>query len=410
MLFSIIPCERMAFMPYTLTHPDHLLLTGPQGESYWGGNQDWYQDVWQRRAGCGPTTAAVLLSYLSRAHPGLAALAPTGQATQAAFLAYMEELWPYVTPGARGLDKAESLTLGCRSFALSRGCLLSQAILEIPAKEKGPRPTLRQCRDFVAAALQADCPVAFLNYSNGALKNLDSWHWVPLTAMTEAEGILLCTVLDEGEEKVIDLALWLETSTLGGALAALFPEPDLSLPAAPSKEASMIRLALPQDIDSVNDTYTELLLHEQEAGSNTSWQLNVYPTRDIAAQAQAAGTLYVMEEDGTLCASMILNHVQAEDYTKIPWQYPAQPQEVLVIHTLCIPPSQARKGLGRKMVQFALEKARELGCRVIRLDTSATNKPAARLYEGFGFRLAGELDTLHQGVLPITLIYFEKEL
>ena len=171
----------------------------------------------------------------------------------------------------------------------------------------------------------------------------------------------------------------------------------------------MIRPALPQDIDKVNDTYTELLLHEQQAGSNTSWALNVYPTRDIAAQAQEAGTLYVLEENGALCASMILNHVQAEDYDKIPWQYPAQPQEVLVIHTLCIPPSQARKGLGRKMVQFALARALALGCRVVRLDTAATNQPAARLYEGLGFRLAGEQATLHQGVLPITLIYFEKE-
>ena len=69
--------------------------------------------------------------------------------------------------------------------------------------------------------------MAFLNYSNGALPNLDSWHWVPLIALTEGEEVLLCTVLDEGEEKVIDLALWLETTLLGGALVSLFPDPAL---------------------------------------------------------------------------------------------------------------------------------------------------------------------------------------
>lgn len=161
-------------MPHSLTHPERLTITGPQGETYQGGDQEWYRDLWQRRAGCGPTTAAALLSYLSQTRPGLRPMVPAAARTQAGFLRYMEALWPYVTPGARGLDK--------------------------------------------------DCPVAFLNFSHGALKNLDSWHWVPLTAMTEGESVLLCTILDEGEARVIDLALWWETSSLGGALVGLFPD------------------------------------------------------------------------------------------------------------------------------------------------------------------------------------------
>lgn len=111
-------------MPHSLTHPERLTITGPQGETYQGGDQEWYRDLWQRRAGCGPTTAAALLSYLSQTRPGLRPMAPAAARTQAGFLRYMEALWPYVTPGARGLDKPESLVLGCRSFALSRGCRL----------------------------------------------------------------------------------------------------------------------------------------------------------------------------------------------------------------------------------------------------------------------------------------------
>ena len=83
------------------------------------------------------------------------------------------------------------------------------------------------CRAFLAQALGRDCPVAFLNFSNGALKNLDSWHWVPLISMTEGERVLLCTILDEGEERVIDLDLWLDTTFLGGALVTLWPDPDV---------------------------------------------------------------------------------------------------------------------------------------------------------------------------------------
>lgn len=209
-------------MSHSLTRPEVLTLIGPGGETYRGGDQEWYPDLWQRRAGCGPTTAAALLAYLSQTRPALAPLRPLAGGTRTGFAQYMQTLWPYVTPGARGLDKPESLVLGCRSFALSRGCRLEGKILKIPRRRED-RPTPAACRDFLLRALDNDCPVAFLNYSNGALPNLDSWHWVPLIALTEGEEVLLCTVLDEGEEKVIDLALWLETTLLGGALAAVFP-------------------------------------------------------------------------------------------------------------------------------------------------------------------------------------------
>lgn len=209
-------------MSHSLTRPEVLTLIGPGGESYRGGDQEWYPDLWQRRAGCGPTTAAALLAYLSQTRPALAPLRPLAGGTRTGFAQYMQALWPYVTPGARGLDKPESLVLGCRSFALSRGCVLQGEVLKIPRRREN-RPSPAACRDFLLRALDSDCPVAFLNYSNGALPNLDSWHWVPLIALTEGEEVLLCTVLDEGEEKVIDLALWLETTLLGGALASVFP-------------------------------------------------------------------------------------------------------------------------------------------------------------------------------------------
>ena len=209
-------------MSHSLTRPEVLTLIGPGGETYRGGDQEWYPDLWQRRAGCGPTTAAALLADLSQTRPALAPLRPLAGGTRTGFAQYMQALWPYVTPGARGLDKPESLVLGCRSFALSRGCRLEGEILKIPRRRED-RPTPAACRDFLLRALDSDCPVAFLNYSNGSLPNLDSWHWVPLIALTEGEEVLLCTVLDEGKEKVIDLALWLETTLLGGALAAVFP-------------------------------------------------------------------------------------------------------------------------------------------------------------------------------------------
>ena len=46
-------------MPYKLSHPEYLTLTGPDGTQYRGGDQEWYHDLWQRRAGCGPTLSLI---------------------------------------------------------------------------------------------------------------------------------------------------------------------------------------------------------------------------------------------------------------------------------------------------------------------------------------------------------------
>ena len=112
---------------------------------------------------------------------------------------------------------------------------------------------------------------------------------------------------------------------------------------------------------------------------------------------------------GGICASMILNHEQPPCYLGADWRVPAAPENVLVLHTLCVDPSCAGRGIGREMVRFALSRARETGMRAVRLDTYEGNAPARALYAGLGFRLAGRADVLHEGVIPETLVLFEKE-
>ena len=71
------------------------------------------------------------------------------------------------------------------------------------------------------------------------------------------------------------------------------------------------------------------------------------------------------------------------------WKYSAEPDQILVLHLLCVRPSKAGRGTGRKMVQFVLDEAKRTGCLAVRLDTGAQNLPAAELYRKMGFELAG---------------------
>ena len=47
----------------------------------------------------------------------------------------------------------------------------------------------------------------------------------------------------------------------------------------------MIRAATAADIDAIEAGYNELLLYEQEHGSNSHWVLGVYPTRATVAKS-----------------------------------------------------------------------------------------------------------------------------
>ena len=55
------------------------------------------------------------------------------------------------------------------------------------------------------------------------------------------------------------------------------------------------------------------------------------------------------------------------------WQYPGEGEDVLVVHTLCVPPRFAGHRYGSRMVQYAKEYAAGHGCAVVRLDTYAHN-------------------------------------
>lgn len=69
-------------------------------------------------------------------------------------------------------------------------------------------------------------------------------------------------------------------------------------------------------------------------------------------------------------------------------------EDTLDIHRLVVHPKHFRKGIGKALVQFLLEK--EKVNRYI-VQTGMANVAAIRLYRGFGFEEVGQLE-VHQGV------------
>ena len=200
---------------YHLSEESSLTITGKNGQRYYGADQEWFSRFWRRKAGCGPTTAAEQMAYLSRTRPNLAPLCPMEYLEREAFSAYMDKVWAFVTPSLKGLDSIEKYASGVVRFAKARGLALHPMTLAIPAGDA--RPSLEVCLAFLRAGLERDCPVAFLNLDNGGVRNLDKWHWVLLTGLRSDELGAVATMADAGRRQEIDLALWYErTKAYGG--------------------------------------------------------------------------------------------------------------------------------------------------------------------------------------------------
>lgn len=204
-------------MPTQILHPERLDLTGPGGTLYHGADQDWFPDPWQRRAGCGPTTASLIFHYLARQRSEFSPLRPEMGTEWTDFLEHMCRVWEYVTPRSHGLNRPEYMVEGMAAYGKAVGVPLTPTLFSFPSA-RTKRPPWEGLRSFVAAGLETDCPMAFLNLDNGKIKQLDRWHWVTLIGL---EGDT-ASIVDNGNTFTMDLRLWYATTkTRGGFVCAL---------------------------------------------------------------------------------------------------------------------------------------------------------------------------------------------
>lgn len=182
------------------------------GETYLGSDQEWYNDEFQRHAGCGPAVASNLLLYLFYAREGC-----EGQMSKKDFLAVMEEVWCYVTPiEGRGLPSTDLFYRSLLDYSKDKGFHVCRfAILDMHT-QGSQRPKLPEIITLLKNGLSGDLPVAFLCLDNGDEENLDEWHWTTVTALEYEGEQAYIDIIDNGKIKRADLTLWYTTTTLGG--------------------------------------------------------------------------------------------------------------------------------------------------------------------------------------------------
>ena len=163
-------------------------------------------------------------------------------------------------------------------------------------------------------------------------------------------------------------------------------------------------------IDAIEGIYSRIIDAQEQGRLTVGWQRGVYPTRQTALDALKRGDLFVCVDGGQVVAAAIINRIQVPVYAEVGWLYPAEPDEVMVLHTLVVDPLRAGRGYGTAFVAYYESYAKNNGCPVLRMDTNEKNAAARRLYARLGYREAGIVPCVFNGIKGVGLVCLEKKL
>jgi ribosomal protein S18 acetylase RimI-like enzyme len=131
-----------------------------------------------------------------------------------------------------------------------------------------------------------------------------------------------------------------------------------------------VRVAGPDDVDVVARLLTEFREHE-----GRDWP----PEESIRA-----GVERLMPRDDT---EFLLGGDPPAGIVQLRYRYGVWwDAEDCNVEDVFVSADARGSGLGRELVSFAIDRARERGCRRMELDTGADNAPAQGLYRSLGFR------------------------
>ena len=172
----------------------------------------------------------------------------------------------------------------------------------------------------------------------------------------------------------------------------------------------MIRKAGIKDLDAVDCLYQEI--HDAESAGliTTGGIREIYPVKATAEAALERGDLFVLEEDGRILGSGIINQLQVDVYESAPWKYQAPDEQVCVLHTLVISPAARGKGYGREFIRFYEAYALRHGCLELRIDTNELNLAARAMYSKYGYQEIDIVPTTFNGIAGVNLVLLEKQI
>lgn len=211
-------------MKYSIKHPELFNIHDKTTDLVsFGGDQEWYAKFWSRKSGCGPTSASNITAYLGMTNAKYRKLYTQLTLHKHDFKEHMEILFKYITPGLGGVNHVTKFTTGLKRYIEHSKLDVNIYTFSVEGKDAASKNVL-ELREFVKEALSSDCPIAFLNLSNGQETTLQSWHWITITSAVFTEDTIMATASDEGDPITFDLQKWYTSTPMHGGLVYIRPQ------------------------------------------------------------------------------------------------------------------------------------------------------------------------------------------
>lgn len=154
--------------------------------------------------------------------------------------------------------------------------------------------------------------------------------------------------------------------------------------------------ASPYDFEKVRAFYHSLIDGMKERNQTITWIKDVYPAPEFLRSSLDDGELYLCCDGSRIAAAMVVNHDCNEGYRSLGKETPLANAEVLVIHALGVHPDYSGRGIGKMMVEEAIEMAGRSGAKGLRLDVLRGNEAAKKLYLRCGFQYVGSVQMYYE--------------
>jgi GNAT superfamily N-acetyltransferase len=142
----------------------------------------------------------------------------------------------------------------------------------------------------------------------------------------------------------------------------------------------LIRPATSADVDAIVETLAEAARWVEELDGTIMWVEGELEQERVRAEADSA-MFVVGEVDGRVAGAM---RFQLED--RLFWP-DLDGADSAFVHRLAVRRAFAGQGISTALLEWAVDRARTLGKRHLRLDCDAERSRLRALYERFGFRL-----------------------
>jgi len=104
-----------------------------------------------------------------------------------------------------------------------------------------------------------------------------------------------------------------------------------------------------------------------------------YPNRDVFLTDIKKKNLFIFKNDTGVIGCIALSHDKDIEYNDIKWL--TKDDKSLYVHRLAVDPKFQKKGIGRLLMDFAEDYARDKKLKSVRLDTFSKNDRNNRFYK-----------------------------